>query len=82
MENEKEFNEDEFLKELSELLQKYKLVDCSFCGENEDGKMIGLFCVEKYEKGYSIKNQIAAYSNIARLYQSAREHFLRMFDKM
>ena len=82
MENEKEFDEELFLKELSELLQKHKLIDCAFCGENEDGKMIGLFCVEKHGKGYSIKNQIATYSNIARLYQSAREHFLKMFDKM
>jgi hypothetical protein len=77
-----EFNETLFMRELSELLNKHKLKNCIFAGDNEDDKMIGLFCAEKYGVGYSFKNQISAYAHSARLYQSAREHMFRTFDKM
>ena len=75
------FNEDEFLKDLSDVLKKHNLKNCVFAGENEDDKMIGLFCVEKYGIGYNFKDTISAYGNAARIYQSAREHMLKSFDK-
>ena len=79
---EKVLNEYDFLKELSDLVKKYKLKNCVFAGENEDDKMIGLFCIEKWKTGHSFKDSINSFSNAARLYQSAREHMQRLFDKM
>ena len=80
--NEKIFNEDEFLKKLSDLLKKYNLKNCIFAGENEDDKMLGFFCIEKYNEGCSFKDSICAYSNAARMYQSAREKMMKTFDKI
>jgi hypothetical protein len=74
------FNEDSFCEELSALLQKYKLENCIFAGENKDGKMIGLFCIEKYKRGYSLRDITLTFSNAARMYQATREHILKMMD--
>lgn len=78
----KGFNENDFLKDLSEVLKKHNLRNCVFAGENEDDKMIGLFCIEKYGSGHSMNEAITCYANAARLYQSAREHMFRLFDKI
>jgi hypothetical protein len=75
------FNEEEFLKELSRLLNKYKLKDCAFSGENENGKMIGLYCMEKYGTGFNEKDLFAAAFNASRLYQASREKILNLYDK-
>ena len=80
--DEKILNEDEFLKELSDLLKKYNLKSCIFAGNNEENKMIGFFCIEKYGEACSIKDNILAYTNAARMYQSAREKIMITFDKM
>jgi hypothetical protein len=75
-----EFNEDSFCEELSSLLQKYNLKNCIFAGENEDDKMIGLFCIEKYKQGHSLRDLTSTFSNAARMYQATREHVLKMMD--
>jgi len=77
-----EFNEKDFCEELSKLLKKYNLKNCVFAGENEDDKMIGYFCIEKYEERRTLKDSISSFANIARLYQSSREHMLHLFDKI
>lgn len=75
-----EFNEDEFCEELSTLLQKHNLENCIFAGENQNGKMIGLFCIEKYKKGHNLRDLTLTFSNAARMYQATREHLMRMMD--
>jgi len=75
-----EFNEDSFCEELALLLQKHNLENCVFCGENQDGKMIGLFCVEKYMRGHNLRDLTLTFSNTARMYQSMRERLLKMMD--
>ena len=75
-----EFDKDSFCEELSILLQKYNLKNCIFAGENKDKKMIGLFCIEKYKQGYTLKDLTLTFSNAARIYQATREHVLKMMD--
>jgi hypothetical protein len=77
-----EFNENDFLKELSEVCKKYELKNCIFAGTTNDNKMIGLFCIETFGRGHSFLDSVLSFSNAARMYQSAREHMLKLFDKM
>lgn len=85
MENEKQelkgFNEDEFFTELSDLLKKHNLKNCVFAGENEDDKMIGLFCIERHGMGCNAKDVINSSLNAARLYQASREKIFYTLDK-
>jgi hypothetical protein len=74
------FNEDSFCEELSILLQKYNLKNCIFAGDDESGKMIGLFCIEKYKQRHSLRDLTSTFSNAARMYQATREHVLKMMD--
>ena len=70
-----------FMEELSSLLRKYNLKNCIFAGNNDDDKMIGIFCIEKYGIGHSMQDSVLSFANSARMYQSSRELILKIFDK-
>lgn len=76
------FNEELFMKELSELAKKHNLKGCIFAGQNTDQKMIGIFCIEKYGIGCNINDELLAYAHAARIYQSAREKMLNRMDRI
>lgn len=69
-----------FKKEIGELCRKYELVNCSFCGDNKDGKMIGSFCVEREGLKCNVNHLIQSAFNVSRLYQAAREHLFMAMD--
>lgn len=75
-----EWDDMTFAKELGELCRKYNLIDCTFAGENEDGKMVGYHCIEKEGIGFGPKNLMASSFNAARLYQSSREKLFHLMD--
>jgi hypothetical protein len=75
-------NWEEFRIKLSNLLQDYELKDCIFAGENNEGKMIGVFSAENAEGVYTQKGIVNSSFNAARLYQSSRERIMSTIDQV
>lgn len=75
-------NENEFLKELSDLVKKYELKHAVFVAENNEDKMCGYFALEKFGTGATIEDTLKCGMNVARLYQSAREKIFYTMDKV
>ena len=73
---------DKFSQELSELCRKYKLKNCIFAGNDDDNndKMIGLFCCESENGKTTLHNIISSSFNASRIYQAAREKILYLMD--
>jgi len=74
------YDDDSFVKELSDLCKKYKLTGCVFAGENNEGRLIGYHCIERYAVGFNQKDMISSVFNSSRIYQSAREKIMHMMD--
>ena len=77
-----EFNEAIFMQELSDLVKKHEMKGCVFSGETTEGKMFGVFSIEKHQSMRNIKDDILSFAHAARLYQSAREKILKMMDNL
>ena len=76
----KKLDVNDLVSEISTLCRKYGLKDCVFSGENEEGKMVGLFCIEREGIGFTQKNMIGSAFNASRLYQASREKIMHSLD--
>lgn len=75
----KDENIEKGIKEIRVILNKYEFKSVVL-GFTADDRFVGTFCVER-EKG-TFEDGLTAFANTARLYQSAREKVLGMFDQL
>jgi hypothetical protein len=76
----KNFDEKEFYKEFRDLLNKYNIQNAAFGAEMNNNTFFGSFSCEK-EKA-TFRDLLNSFANTARIYQSAREKTLILYEEM